>query len=232
MLKKQTSFEKNGSDWYSDRYESLRVERNRYFLLLLLCLSALIASVIANLLLSPLKTAVPYVIEVNKVDGATTVLRPADTRSVQENEAVTLYFLYKYLAARVSYHYGLRQINAETVRALSTAQTYQQYVQQIDTSNPQSPVRLYRDQATIAMKVIGYSFPYPNIAQIHFYTDLQNNAAGGKSPIRRYWQATIKFSYAAAPLPMSERVNINPLGFFVTDFQVNEQMLPKGEANS
>lgn len=225
MQNQKGQFEKEGTSWYADRYESLRVERDRYFFLMLVCLVALILSIIANVLLSPLKTAVPYLIEVNKESGFTTVLKPMDLKSIKQNEAITVYFLYKYINARMSYDYALRQINANVVRALSSASTYQQYVAQMDTSNPDSPIRRYKNQSKIDIKITGYSFPYPDIAAIHLYAEIQPvGAASTTKPVRQYWQATIKFAYSNAPLPSSERINFNPLGFFITNFQLNQEI--------
>lgn len=228
MKKQEKSFEKNGADWYADRYNAVRVERNRYFVLLLVCFVALLASVIANLLLSPLKTAVPYVIEVNKTDGLTSVLKPMEVKAIEQNQALTLYFLYKYLNARMNYDYGLRQVQVETVRLLSAVPVFKAYAAQMDVANPQSPIRLYQSNSVVNTKIIGYSFPYDHIAQIHFYTEVINN--NGVPSLRRYWQATIKFTYANTSLPIEQRININPVGFFVTDFQVNQE-IPAREVN-
>lgn len=222
-MKKQT-LEKQGSNWYYDRFEAVRVERNRYFILLIITLVGLLASITANLFLSPLKTAVPYLIQVNKNDGETTVLKPMDYQAVQKDQNVTLYFLYKYLQARMNYDYGLRQVQADTVHALSTASVYQTYVNQVNASNPKSPTRLYQNNSSIHTKIRSYSFPYPNIVQIHFYTELVNNNDPSRSPPRQYWLATIKFTYSKTALTMNERININPVGFFVTDFQLTEEI--------
>jgi type IV secretion system protein VirB8 len=231
MQDPNTSFEKQGHDWYVDRYEAIRVERNRYFILMLVCLGLLLLSILANILLAPLKTAVPYLIEVNKDSGLTTVLKPADLKAIQKDQAVTVYFLYKYLNARISYDYALRQINANLVRALSSAQAYQQYANFMDTNNPESPIRRYQTNAKLEMKITSYAFPYPDIAQMHFYTERVNNigtAAPNAKPVRQYWQATIKFAYANVPLPATDRINFNPLGFYVTNFQLNQE-IPKEE---
>jgi type IV secretory pathway component VirB8 len=127
----------------------------------------------------------------------------------------------------MSYDYALRQINANVVRALSSAQAYQQYAAQMDTSNPNSPIRRYKNQSKIEIKITGYSFPYPDIATIHFYTELQPiNASPTTKPTKQYWQATIKFTYSNSPLPSTERINFNPLGFFITNFQLNQE-IPK-----
>ena len=58
------TFTEQGNNWYVDRYEALKVERNRYFVLLLVAFAALIISLLIHLALLPLKTAVPYVIEI------------------------------------------------------------------------------------------------------------------------------------------------------------------------
>lgn len=225
ILKNKTAFEQKGADWYSDRYESIRVERNRYFILLIVALMALIGSIIANVLLMPLKTSVPYLVELNKMEDVATVVKPMDIEKIKNDPSVTLYFLYKYLNARMSYNFGLRQVQADTVRALSTSAVYQNYVNLVDVSNPQSPIRLYQNSSTIKTKITGYSFPYPNIAQVHFYTELSGNTASSanQAPSRQYWLATIKFTYSPAALSTGDRLEVNPVGFFVTDFQLTQE---------
>jgi type IV secretion system protein VirB8 len=231
MTTTEKSLEKKGANWYTDRYDSVRVERNRYFALLVICFIALLASVAANFMLSPLKTAVPYVIQIDKTDGMTTVVKPMDIKALQQNQAVTLYFLYKYVNARMNYNYGLRQEQANTIRLLSAAPVFQAYAQQTDVNNPQSPTRLYQNNSVVNTKIVSYSFPYPDIAQIHFYTELSNSNSADKPLARHYWQATIKYTYANTALPLDQRINVNPVGFFVTDFQVSQEV-PVGEVNS
>lgn len=222
-------FEKNGADWYADRYNALRVERNRYFTLLIICFIALVVSITAILMLTPLKTAVPYVIEVNKNDGMTSIVKPITSNEMKKNKTLTLYFLYKYLYARMNYDYGLRQIQAETVRLLSAASVFQAYAKEIDVANPLSPIRLYQNHSTVNTQIISYSFPYPDIAQIHFYTENIINDNNNTPSSRRYWQATIKFTFADTSLPIEQRINTNPVGFFVTDFQLNSEIATGGQ---
>jgi type IV secretion system protein VirB8 len=232
MKQEEFSVGRNGADWYADRYDAVRVERNRYFIGLVVCFGALLVSITANLLLFPLKTAVPYVIEVNKVEGTTTVVKPMDIKAIEQNQAVTLYFLYQYVYARMNYNYGLRNQQAETIRLLSASPVFKDYANQMDTSNPQSPIRLYKNNTIIHTKILSYSFPYPNIAQVHFYTELSNANGDNSTPAtRRYWQATIKFTYAKNALPIEQRINVNPVGFFVTDFQLNQEV-PMSEVKS
>lgn len=224
-MKKRESineFEQAGAEWYIDRYESVKVARNRYFFLLLVCLVALICSALASLMLFPLKTAVPYVIQIDKTNGATTILKPAGKKIIIEDQAVTVYFLYQYLNARMNYDYALRQVNANLVRALSSNDVYQQYVRAIDANNPQSPIKKYRDTAKITTKIISHAFPYPNIAQVRFYTELSTNSTVS-SVVKQSYLATIRYTYANIALPVSDRENLNPLGFFVTNFQLNEE---------
>lgn len=225
--KSTETFIAEGKQWFQDRYETIKVERNRYFFLLLITLAALIISIIANLSLSPLKTAVPYVIEVDKSTGITSVLKPVNTSTMREDEAVTVYFLYKYINARMTYDWDLRQNNADIVRALSAAQSYQLYAQQMDINNPDSPIKKYSDHQKVVVHITSHAFPYPNIAEIHFYTDVIDPilAPGSNTASnRQYWVATIKYTYANNAISLADRENINPLGFFVTSFQLNSEI--------
>jgi type IV secretion system protein VirB8 len=223
--KLEKTFAEEGNDWYVDRYETIKVERNRYFILLLVALAALIVSLIIHVAILPLKTAVPYVIEIDKTTGITTVLKGGDMNAVRSQQAVTDYFLLKYLNARMSYDWGLRQENANIVRALSTRSVYQTYVDKIDVNNPQSPIKLYDNSKIINVHVTSHTMPYPNIAEIHFYTEITDKVAiGVTAPVKQYWIATVKFTYADNALTTEDRENINPLGFFVTDFQLNHDV--------
>ena len=219
--------EKEGSNWYIDRYESVQVERNRYFVLLLLCLAALLLSILASLMLFPLKTAVPYVIQINKATGESAVLQSLDKRKVSEDQAVTIYFLHQYLNARMNYNYDLLQMNVDRVRGLSTDEVYKQYARSLDSNNPQSPINQYHNTVKIKTNIVSHSFPYPNIAQIRFYTELtpidSNSGLNNATPIKRYYSATIQYRYADIQIPVGDRENINPLGFFVTNFQIDEE---------
>lgn len=217
-------FYKEGNEWYLDRYEAVKVERNRYFFLLVVCLAILVISLITNLMLMPLKRVEPYVVEIDKSNGLTSVLKPTTTVSLREKEAVTVYFLYHYLGARMSYDWALRQTNADVVRALSNAAVYREYAHTMDVSNPDSPIKKYANNQDVSIHIISHSFPYPNIAELHFYTELTNRSAMGGKPMRQFWVATIKYTYANNKLSLGDRENINPLGFFVTSFQLNQEV--------
>lgn len=222
-------FYKEGSSWYQDRFEAVKVERNRYFFLLLICLAVLVLSLLVNLMLMPLKRVEPYVVEIDKSNGLTTVLKPVSTVSLRENEAVSVYFLYKYLNARMNYDWALRQTNADSVRALSNAATYREYAHWMDVSNPDSPIKKYQTNSAISVHILSHSFPYSHIAEIHFYTELTNKMALGAKPVKQFWVATIKYTYAKNALSLNDREQINPLGFFVTSFQLNQEV-PSGAA--
>lgn len=223
-MKKTKNLMIEGADWYQDRYEAVKIERNRYLLLLVISLIALMISLLANFMLFPLKTAVPYVVQIDKTTGITTVLEPVNTRSLKQQEAITTYFLFKYLNARMSYDYVFRKDSANTVRALSAVPVYRQYVQEIDSTNQNSPSRQYKNNATISVHIESFSFPYPDIAQLHFYTEVHpmNGMVDTKST-RQYWLASIKFTYQDISLSLNDREYINPLGFLVTSFQLTQE---------
>lgn len=224
--KSDKSFVDEGKDWYHDRYESLKIERNRYFLLSIIAIAALIISLLIHLALLPLKTVVPYVIEIDKTTGITTVLKKGENSSLTAQESVIDYFLLRYLNARMSYDWRLREENFDIVRAMSTIGVFRLYANQLDVNNPQSPIKLYANRKIITVHVTSHTMPYPHIAEIHFYTEIADKVAiGNAAPARQYWVATIKFEFAKNKLKRFDRENINPLGFFVTSFQLNKDVM-------
>jgi len=228
MRDPQQQLIEQGRDWYHDRIAAIQLERNRYFAAFIFCLILLALALVVLILLMPLKTAVPYVIEIDKSTGITTVVKPLDAQSLRAEQAVTTYFLMQYLNARMSYDWGLRQTNANIVQSLSTAHLFAQYAAQMDIHNPESPIHQYGDNNVVNVHVNSYSYPYANTAEIHFYTENTNKTSPSSQPLRQHWVAVIKYTYANNPLPARLRETINPLGFFVTDFQLNQDIPTAG----
>src|ERR687892_2444097 len=91
------------AQWHQDLYGSAVVSRNRWFVLGVVALIVATLEAGALMALAPLKAVEPYVIQVDNDTGMTTVLEPLKEKSLSENEAVTKFFIVKYVVARETY---------------------------------------------------------------------------------------------------------------------------------
>ncbi len=66
-----------------------------------------IISIVAVVLLTPLKTIEPYVIRVDNTTGMVDILTMLDEKEISSNEALDKYFISQYVKAREGYYYEL-----------------------------------------------------------------------------------------------------------------------------
>ena len=136
----KTSQRKN---WYQDRYESLRVQRNFLFLFAVIGVVGLGFAVNMVAKLNDSKVFEPFVIE---VEDRTSIVSQVSQKTVETytaDEAVVKYFISKYVRARESYHPSTYKYFYDTeVRVLSDENVYRQFVSSVVPSAPNSPLLL------------------------------------------------------------------------------------------
>ncbi len=213
--------------WYADRYQSVVVQRN---LLLLLTISALIGIVVAVLIVVQVttsKTIEPFVIEIEEKTGITNVIRPLLKEKFAYDEALRKYFIMKYMNARETYSNNSFKYNYYTVaRLLSTSKVNASFRRSVNVNNPGSPLRLGQNGTksikikstsllTTAKRGAGFT------VQIRFASTTTNS---DNKSTTRHKIATMSFNYFDLVLTEKER-NINPLGFQVTSYRVDNETI-------
>lgn len=209
-----------GTDWFYDRYLSTQVEANRYLLLSIVLTTLLILSIITLFSLMPLKVkeTQPFVLTIDNTTGVTTVLTPIKDLQRSTLKEVTKYFLSQYLQIRESYHFEQLNEHAAFISAFSTKEGYQHYIKKLDVNDLNSIVNRLGKQDVMDARILSVTFPYENMASIRFAIEKNGTIAG-----QHIWLATVKFQYADdIPLTMEQR-EINPIGLFVTDYQLTQE---------
>ncbi len=210
-------------NWYADRYQTVLVQRNFLVLLTIASLVGIVVSVLAVIKVTSSKTIEPFVIEIEEKSGITNVIRPLLTQEFTGNEALRRYFIMKYLNARETYDGGSYQYNYFTVvRLLSAGDVYSEFRRFATSDTPGSPVRLGpRGSKTIKVKSISPT-PAGTQGQTGFTYQVrftQISQEGQKNLI-----AIINFDFIDLNLTTEER-DINPLGFEVLGYRVDEETL-------
>ena len=226
VLSKQTfKDEPIVAEWYQDLYQSVKISRNRWFLIGVIALTLTGIEGLALVFLTPLKTVEPYVLQVDNKSGITTVLKPL--RDNQENvltqeEAVTKSFIVKYVIARETYDPQDLNRNYDLVRLMSSGDEAGKFNESVANGNPQSPVERYKANTARTVKISSVSFldQKKKTAQVRFMTtEVTRNETK-----EDYWVAILTFRYINAPMDETDRLN-NPLGFQVISYRVDQEIV-------
>jgi type IV secretion system protein VirB8 len=167
--------------------------------------------------LTPLKTIKPFVVRVDNATGIVDVVSELGNAKTNYDESINKYFVQWYVRYREAYSSELLEDYYFAVGALSSPIEQKRYLEKIETSNPESPIRIYGKTSRVRIDVKSISFLQPNVALIRYTKILEH---GAEQPEKTHWAATVTFQYSG--MAASEKVRgINPLGFEVTDYRVD-----------
>lgn len=176
-------------------------------------------SVIAVMLLTPLKQVEPFVIRVDNTTGIVDVVKSLRNSTTEYNEAITKYFIAEYIHAREGYSRPLAESNYSAVTLMSDTNERRQYEVYFDPiKNPKSPLNVYNTNGSVEAKIKSISFLKKNTAAIR-YLRVQHV---GTTTTQSDWIATVNFRYVNSPQSEQAR-EINPLGFLVADYRTDPE---------
>jgi type IV secretion system protein VirB8 len=184
-----------------------------------------VSSAAALLLLMPLKHVEPFVIRVDNSTGIVDVV-PVYAGNSTAQESVTRYFLTHYLTVCERFNFATAESDYEECGAFHSAQRNQAWYAAWNTTNPASPLNLYKDGSTVRVQVQSVSFftrasGISDLAQVRYVKVAAQ--AGGTGEKYSHWVATLQFAYGdPARDPRVRRWN--PLGFKVLEFKTEPEV--------
>jgi len=208
-------------NWYSDRYESLIVQRNTLFLISLVAIIATVVSSFVVLTVSTTKEIIPMLVEVEENTGFTNIVDPKQNQVWTSDKALNEYFLMKYIEARETYNVASYMYNYNTVvRVLSTSQVYSTFKNTLSGQN--SPIARYgsNQSTTVQVRSIQYLPDSPSgdkNVQVRFRVV---ESTGGKFYNKI---VTILYNFTKLKLTFDERM-VNPLGFQIKSYAVADDV--------
>jgi type IV secretion system protein VirB8 len=217
---KEPSHSKN---WYRDRYQYVLVQRKILVLITSLSLVASLVTVVVIAQLTPLKTVEPFVIQVDQKTGITQTVNQMTVKEITANEAVNNFFIVQYIRARENYVSADLSRNYNIVRLMSESnKVYGEFTRSANPNNPRSnAARLgVTGVRTIKFKSITYLNPQTVQARVLVEEKSESNLA------QQHLIILLSFAYVNMALTLEERY-LNPLGFIVTDYRVDEDTLQK-----
>jgi type IV secretion system protein VirB8 len=188
---------------------------------------AAVTASVALMLLMPLKHVEPFVIRVDNTTGITDVV-PVYAGKTEIAETVTRYLLAHYVSVCERFNYATAESDYEECGSFHNAQRNQVWYAAWNPSNPASPLNLYKDGTIVRAQVKSVSFfrrasGVADLAQVRYLK--AKRAAGGADELVTHWIATIQYAYADPSADPKTR-RWNPLGFKITDFRPEPEVLP------
>jgi type IV secretion system protein VirB8 len=188
------------------------------------CLCA-VGSVVALILLVPLKRVEPYLIRVDNSTGVVDVV-PVYTGKAPLDETVTRYFLAHYISVCERFDYAMAESDYEECSAFNSARLNQARYAKWDRANPSSPLNVHRDGSTESVRIESVSFfkrasGASDLAQVRFARIERQGAAPGRIS---HWIASVEYRYGPPPADPRTR-GWNPLGFEVLDLGIEPEVL-------
>ena len=215
------------ASWDADRtVQAARTLRIAWLVAIAGWISA-VAAACALAFLSPLKTVTPYVIRVDNTTGIVDVV-PQYAGTSQVSETVTRYLLRHYVDVCERFNWATAEADYQECGSFNSPRRNQQWATAWATSNPNSPLTLYKDGTAVVVRVVSISFferanGVGDLAQVR-YIKARRSLDGAESAVT-HWIATLQYAYVL-PSKDAQSRQFNPLGFRITEFR------PEAETSS
>ena len=227
MKQNREDYLQAAESWGADRHDELAKSRRTAWIVASVAAAIALFEALALVFLTPLKTVEPYTLLVDRHTGFVQALNPLEPQRVSGDTALTQSFLVQYVIARENYAVDTVQNDYRKVALWSADKARSDYLTMMQSNNASSPLVAYPRGTTVETLVKSVSPISANVALIRFDTR-RRDAAGDWQPVRS-WVSTIKYRYSGEPMKQEDRV-FNPLGFQVTSYRRDAEMIPVVEA--
>ncbi|EAK8297249.1 type IV secretion system protein [Campylobacter jejuni] len=181
-----------------------------------------IISIVAVVLLTPLKTIEPYVIRVDNTTGMVDILTMLDEKEISSNEALDKYFISQYVKAREGYYYELLNQDYLLTQLMSSEKVANEYRAWYEGENARDQILKNSNEVNVQILsiVLGNSNGVKN-STIRAKIITKNLNTRGLSESTKV--ITLSYDYILAKASEKNRI-LNPLGFKVTNYRIDEEI--------
>lgn len=209
MTPEQQYFEE-ATAWEDDRIQRAGKSEKRAWIVAAAAAVVALCAVGALAALTPLKTVEPFVVRVDNSTGIVDVLSALEDGKTTYDEAVSKYFLAKYVTLREHWLYETHKEDYQTIGLLSNSEEQKKYAELMNPrTNPQSPLNIFGKASEVKVQIKNISFINDQVAMVRYTKTVELSGERGRPT---HWVATVPFTYIAAPMKEKDRL-INPLGF-------------------
>ncbi|ENU2792757.1 MULTISPECIES: virB8 family protein [Campylobacter] len=197
----------------------------RAWLIAFISIFIAIISVIAVVLLTPLKTVEPYVIRVDNTTGMVDILTILDEKEIKSNEALDKYFISTYVKAREGYYYDLLNQDYLLTQLMSSEKVANEYRAWYEGDNARDQILKNFNEVSVQILSIVLSesngVKTATVRAIITTKNLNSQATTQTTKV-----ITLSYDYILAKASEGNRI-LNPLGFKVLTYRIDDEVQKK-----
>lgn len=213
------TYYQSGDIWEQEIVKKAKRSRTLAWLVTLTFAGITLLSLLALVMLVPLKSFEPYIVEVDRNTGYLEVksglTRPAN---LTEQQAITQANIVRYIRSREGYDpYAIEQ-NFEIAALLSTGNAARELQDLYSAANAKNPAKVYGKTKRVTVEIASVTFPNSSTGIVRFAT----TEVSDTDAVTRHWIAVVRYRYTDTPATNEWRFE-NPLGFQVYDYRRDQE---------
>ncbi len=216
-------------NWYQDRYETVVIQRNFLFVIIVLLVVIFGFTIVNVLKLNSEKVYEPFVVQIEENTGIITKVDNSQVRQLPAEKAVRNASIVRYVLARESYNIAEFGFNYyQVVRLMSSSDVYKQFKEVIDPNKKNSPISLgFQHKIEAKVKSLIELDEKANLIQIRLGKSKVATIGNISDKIDEVnYIVTLEYQYRNLDLSETERF-INPLGIQITKYNISEEQSVK-----
>lgn len=206
----------NALDW--QRNDVMRAKRSARLAWMVAGVAGLLAivSVGAVASLAPLKRVEPFVVQVDRATGQTTIVPGLrGVNPMTYDVTVRRYFISQYVKNREGWVPFAESEMVHAVALMSGDEEKKRFNDFFSRSNPASPQQIFKDTPMASIDIHSISFINDNVAEVHYSRAAYSHVG---APLVSRYVATMTFKITNRP-QLERDLNVNPIGFTVSNYQ-------------
>ncbi|EMJ2168698.1 type IV secretion system protein [Campylobacter upsaliensis] len=179
-------------------------------------------SILAVLVLTPLKTVETYVIRVDNTTGMVDILTTLDEKQITQNEALDKHFIGQYIKAREGYFFDMLNQDYIFTQLLSSPEVAESYraIYSGENSRDSRLGSFTKVEVNILSVVLGES---NGIKTATARINLKSTNKNSKEESLSTKVITLSYKYLLNEMQEKNRI-LNPLGFKVLTYRIDEEI--------
>lgn len=218
------SYFQDGDRWENEIVKKAKRSRALAWFVTTIFGAITLLALVALVLLVPLKSFEPYIVEVDKNTGymevKTGLTRPAN---LTEQQAVTQANVVRYIRSREGYDPFAIEENFGIAALLSTGEAARELQEFYSAANPANPAKVYGKNKRVLVEIKSVTFSNASTALVRFSTTEKSDT----DSIVRHYISVVRYRYTDTPATNEWRFE-NPLGFQVYNYRRDQETVAPG----
>ncbi|GGG12943.1 type VI secretion protein [Rhizobium wenxiniae] len=220
------SYFQDGDRWEQEIVKKAKRSRTFAWFVTMIFGVITLLSLTALVMLVPLKSFEPYIVEVDRNTGyievKTGLTRPA---KLTDQQAVTQANVVRYIRSREGYDPFAIQENFGIAALLSTGDAARELQELYSAANSQNPARVLGKNKRVTVDVKSVTFSNASTALVRFSTTEKSDT----DAVTRHFISVVRYRYTETPATNDWRFE-NPLGFQVYNYRRDQETVAPGDA--